>query len=250
MPYESLASSSSPALIIYVLDTSASMQRPLGNATRIDVVLEAFRLTRRQMVFRSTRGERIAPRYRLALFAYNDAVYDMLDGVRPIDEVARKGIPSLSPAGGTATERAFKAVERLLQQELRDYGDGPAPLVFHMTDGAYTGEDPVEVVNRIRAMETNDGPPLVENLFIAPRVLKEPIEDVHQWPGITQATEFASEEAAILRSISSPLPASYRQVLSHAGYRLADDALMMLPGEKSSLVELGMAMSAATPFAR
>ncbi|MCC6944351.1 MAG: hypothetical protein IT335_07215 [Thermomicrobiales bacterium] len=226
------------------------MLRPLGDASRIEVVLEAFRLTRRQMVFRSTRGERIAPRYRIALFAYNDAVFDMLDGVRPIDEVARKGIPNISPAGGTDTEKAFRAAERLLQRELLDYGSGPAPLVFHMTDGAYTGDDPADVVERIRSMETNDGPPLIENLFIAPHVLKEPIDDVYQWSGITAATEFSSEEAAQLRAISSPLPGSYREVLSHAGYRLADDAVMMLPGEKPSLVELGMAMSSATPLAR
>jgi hypothetical protein len=38
MPYEILATSMTPALIIYLIDVSASMTRSLGGEKRIDVV--------------------------------------------------------------------------------------------------------------------------------------------------------------------------------------------------------------------
>jgi hypothetical protein len=245
--YSVLATTRTPALIVYLLDVSASMSQPLGDRRRIDVVMDALGMALRQMVFRSTRGGRLAPRYRIAMLAYSDHVYDLLDGVITIDRVAHLGVPELSPMRTTETARAFAQAEKLLEAELPNLASCPAPLVCHMTDGESTGADPEPIARRIMAMRVPDGPVLVENIFISDRILPEPVGDASIWPGILPTTPLASDYAVKLRSMSSRLPNSYREVLVENSYRLDQDAVMLLPGMSADLVALGFQMSAATP---
>ena len=118
MPYEILANSKAPALIIYLLDVSGSMSERLGSKRRMDVVMEALGTMLRQMVFRSTKGSRVAARYRIAMYAYSDHVYDLLNGVKGVDQVAQLGVPELSPMRSTDTASGVSQVEKLLHQEL------------------------------------------------------------------------------------------------------------------------------------
>jgi hypothetical protein len=250
MSYTILATSKTPALIIYVLDVSASMQQPLGGKRRIDVVTDALGAALRQMVFRSTKGTRIAPRYRIAMFAYSDQVFDLLDGVKTVDQVASRGVPQLSTMRSTDSARAFAQIEKLLKDELPALSDCPAPLVCHMTDGEYTGADPEPIVRRIMSMRVPDGNVLVENIFISDQILPDPIADPRHWPGITSTSTLSTDYAKKLRLISSPLPDGYRVMMLESGYQVASDAVMLLPGSSPELVEMGFVMSTATPVAR
>ena len=250
MPYATLATSKTPALVIYLLDVSASMGLPFGEKRRVDVVMDALGYALRQMVFRSTKGRRVAPRYRIAMFAYSDHVYDLLDGVRSVDQVATLGVPELSPLRTTDTALAFEQAEKLLQREAACLRDCPAPLICHMTDGEYTGADPEPIARRIMEMELPDGPVLVENIFISDRVLAQPIPDPKQWSGVTMTTTLLSDYAEKLRSISSLLPESYRVMMLEERYQMADSAVMLLPGSSPDLVEMGFVMSTATPVAQ
>ena len=250
MQYDILATSKTPALIIYVLDVSTSMTQPLGDSRRIDVVAEALYAAIQQMVFRSTKGVRVSPRYKIAMYAYSDHVYDLLDGVKTVDYVARLGIPELITMRSTDTARAFLQVEKLLQRELPYMENCPAPLVCHMTDGEYTGNDPSPIVERIMEMKNTDGNVLVENIFISDRLLAEQIKDPRLWAGITADTDFTNEYANSLRDISSPIPEGYRVMMKEAGYGIEEGAVMMLPGMTRELVEMGFVMSTATPVAR
>jgi hypothetical protein len=247
MPYDVLATSRNPALIIYLLDVSVSMSQPMGDKRRIDVVSEALTAALRQMIFRSTKGGRVAPRYRIAMYAYSDHVYDLLDGVKTIEQVAYMGVPELSPMRTTETQKAFVHAERLLEAELPNLRAAPAPVVCHMTDGEYTGDDPDPVARRIMQMEVPDGPVLVENIFMSDAVLRTPIPDSSSWAGILPSTPLASGYAEKLRNMSSPLPESYRVTLNENNHRLSADACMLLPGTSFDLVSLGFQMSAATP---
>ena len=83
------------------------MQYPLNGQQRIHVVMDALTVTLQQMVFRCTKGSQISPRYRIAMFAYSDKVYDLLGGVMTIDQVANLGVPVLSTMRATDTEQAF-----------------------------------------------------------------------------------------------------------------------------------------------
>ncbi len=248
MPYEILATSKTPALIVYLLDVSGSMDDKLGGKRRIDVVMEALGAMLRRMVHRSTKGGRISPRYRVAMYAYSDHVYDLLGGIRTIDQVAQLGVPELSTMRSTDTARAFAQVEKLLQQELPNLAHCPAPLICHMTDGEYTGADPEPVVRRIMAMRVPDGNVLVENIFISDNLLDEKIADPRQWGGVTPRTKLRNDYARKLRAMSSPLPPGYRSMMREEEYNLADDAVMMIPGMTPELVQMGFVMSMSTPI--
>jgi len=246
MPYEILATSMTPALIIYLIDVSASMSRPLGAEQRIDVVTQALTAALQQMIFRSTKGGSLSPRYRIAMYAYSDKVFDVLDGVRGIDEVAQKGVPKITTMRTTETAKAFRAALRILEAEIPKMADHPAPVVCHLTDGEYTGEDPRPIVEKIKKLSVPDGHVLVENIFISDEILKDPIHDARQWKGVLQDTKLATDYARMLRDISSPVPDSYRVLMLEMGFNIAPGALMMIPGTSSELVELGFQMSAAT----
>lgn len=248
MPYEILATSKTPALIIYLLDVSGSMSEKLGSKRRIDVVMDALGAMLRQMVFRSTKGSRVAPRYRIALYAYSDHVYDLLGGIKSVDHVAQLGVPELTTMRSTDTARGFAEVEKLLQRELPSLRSCPAPLVCHMTDGEYTGADPEPIVRRIMNLSVPDGNVLVENIFISDNLLAERVNDPRQWPGVTPKTKLRNEYAQKLRAMSSSLPESYRAVMRESGYNLAPDAVMMIPGMTPELVQMGFVMSMATPI--
>lgn len=247
MPYKVLATSKTPALIIYLLDVSASMSQPLGDRRRIDVVGDALQAALRTMVFRSTKGSRLSPRYRIAMVAYSDHVYDLLDGIKSVDQVARLGVPELSPMRTTETVKAFAQAEKLLQAELPNLQNCPAPLICHMTDGENTGDDPEAIVRRIMQMSVPDGHVLVENIFISDKILPKPVTDPRKWPGILPDTKLTNDYARKLRAMSSPVPDSYRQMMLEMGYNLDPKALMLLPGMNPELVSMGFQMSAATP---
>jgi len=248
--YTRLASSTTPALIIYLLDVSASMVQPLGDRRRVDIVTDALDMIVKQMIFRSTKGGMIMPRYRVALFAYSDHVYDLLGGVKGVDELIEYGIPELSPMLTTETAQAFLEAEKCLIEELPRLEECPAPLVCHLTDGEYTGEDPGPVARRIMEMGVPDGNVLVENIFISDNILEAEIGDTKLWPGIRPDTALASDYARKLRHISSQAPQSYRMIMHEYGFNLSQDALMLFPGTTSELVAMGFQMSAATPASR
>lgn len=247
MPYELLATSTAPALVIYLIDVSASMMMPMGEERRIDVVMDALGAALRQMVFRSTKGSRISPRYRIAMYAYSDHVYDLLDGIQSVDRVAHLGVPELGTMRSTHTAKAFQAAERLLQRELPNLRSSPAPLVCHMTDGEFTGEDPEPVAKRLQGIAVPDGRVLVENIFITDEFLADPILDPRGWGGVCGDTGLVSDYARKLSRMSSLLPESYCRTLRESGYRISPGARMVLPGHTPEFVALGFQMSAATP---
>lgn len=244
--YSVPATSDTPALVIYLLDVSGSMEEDCGGGkSKIEVVHESLKKVSVRMVQRATRGKIVAPRYRIAMLAYSSFVVDLLGGIKTIEEVAKGGVPQFSVLDTTDTALAFSEAEKLLRSELPKLQDCPAPLICHMTDGQFTGADPSPVVRRILAMSVPDGNVLVENIHISPSGLE--VTDVKGWSGVTRKEMLQDSYSKTLCDMSSPLPASYRNVIREFGYNLAADARMFFPGNQPELVELGFAMSGATP---
>jgi hypothetical protein len=249
--YAQLSTATTPALIVYLIDISKSMGLPIGNKRRVDIVQEALSVALRRMVFLSTRGSRISPRYHVAIYAYSERVYDLVGGIQPIDRLASLEVSKLELDTTTNTALGFQHVEELLKEHIGRYQTCPAPLVCHLTDGQFTGNDPAPIVKRIQSLRVNDGAVLVENIFLNDKMLVVGgIGDLKSWSGITQDTRFTDDDdgryAHHLRGLSSPLPASYHSVMMQQGYRIAPNAVMMLPGMDLSLIEMGFVMSAAT----
>ncbi len=89
------------------------------------------------------------------------------------------------------------------------------------------------------------GKVLVENIFLGQGTA---ISDLLSWNGISTASELTDPYTQYLLEISSPIPASYRSVMQEFGYKLAQEAKMFFPANYVGLVELGFAMSGATPI--
>lgn len=243
------ATQTHPALVIYLLDVSGSMTLMSGEKRRLDVVTDSLYIALKQMVFRSTKGSRISSRYRVAIYAYSDEVQDVLGGVKSIDNLMHTGmLPTLHTQRFTDTAKAFQQAEQLLISEMANLQDGPAPLICHMTDGVYTGEDPEPIARRIMEMSVKDGNVLVENIFISDDVLQQAVDQPKRWQGVQDHTTFLDGYGAKLRRMSSLIPESYRQMMREANYNLTDGAYLMFPGTNPELVSLGFQMSAATPI--
>jgi uncharacterized protein YegL len=240
------ATSLAPALVIYLIDASYSMNDPCGKTTKIDLVNGALREAVQDMVRRSMSNGVIQPRYKVAIFAYSSKVLNLLDGLCDLADLVKYGLPMISADGDTDTEAGFSAVETLLQTELPEFQASPAPLVCHLTDALITTGDPVSVVQRIRAMVVNDGPVLVENVYMEDQILHGPMANWKQWPGVLKPKQLKSPYARFLCRLSSPLPDTYRQNINNYGYHLQKGAALFFPGIQPELVRLAFTISTAT----
>ncbi|MFP5406967.1 MAG: vWA domain-containing protein, partial [Gammaproteobacteria bacterium] len=247
--YQRLATSRTPALVVYVIDTSASMaERTRSGTTRLDLVSDALRASIGTMIRRSLIGGTVSPRYRVAMFSYSEGTEDLLDGIRSIAEVARNGIPRLQTGRATNAASAFIEVENLLHAEIPKIQEGPAPLVCHVTDGNFTGGDLRPYLKAIRGLRVEDGNVLVSTVLVTEQVLAQPIGQIERWRGISSATDLRPGYARVFEG-SSEIPGSYRASIVEAGYDLAPRARMIFPAAYPEIMQLAVTLSAATRVA-
>ena len=246
--YSAVATTPTPALVIYIFDISGSMAEAFEGSTRMEHVNNAIENSLSRMVRRSIKGEVIAPRYRLAMAAYSDTVLDMLGGIESIAEVAPRGFPRLSATNGTDTYSAFLWARDLLRGELPNLSGKPAPMVCHLTDGHFTTDDPEPLAHEIMQMSNADGDVLLENIYLGEDLTSRSINDVQNWHGLSDASDLRDPYARKLFNMSSPLPASYAREIQKEGYSLREGTRMLIPGASKELVELAFAVSGATPL--
>ncbi len=248
--YQNQASSKTPALVIFLLDVSGSMGRPMHDGkSRMLVVKDALKVVITEMVQRSIKQQKISPRYRIGMVAYSDDVYDILSGVKPVDEVAQIGIPALKPLHRTNTIKGFLYVKKILEQEIPMIGDNhPAPLVIHMTDGESTcTEDPEPVVKAIQEIVVPDGNVLVENVFISEELAINN-KEASSWTGFKPGDKTGNPYGDRLLAMSSKLPELYWRSMWEMEYSIEKDTLMMYPGVNIEFVQLAFAMSMGSDF--
>jgi hypothetical protein len=246
MFYTQTATSRTPALLIYLIDATRFMNMPCGTTTKMEIVKKVLREAIQEMVRRSMYDGIVHPYYKIAIFAYNTKVEDVLGGICDLPDLIKHGVPDVTTDGETATTAGFMAVETLLQNHLRKFQDGPAPLVCHLTDGLIAGRNPVSVVKRIKAMAVNDGPVLVENVYVADNMFRSPILDWSQWSGVVKPKQLTNGYAKFLFHLSSPLPESYRQNINNYGYDLRKGSAFFFPGTQTELVRLAFPVSTVT----
>jgi len=244
--YQIKATSNSQALVIFLLDVSGTMGKPFGGGTRIQVVQNALKMTITQMVQYSLKNKEIRPRYKVAMIAYSDDVFDILSGIQTIDVVAKKGIPKLEPLNRTDTTKGLKYVKKILDQEKRNITKAnPAPLVIHMTDGDYTStEDPEPVVREIQNIIVDDGPVLMANLFVSDELKVSSAATA--WPGYFRNDDLHNPYANRLLSFSSQLPDLYLENIGELGYSIQKGTVMMYPGVSPEFVQMAFIMGTAS----
>lgn len=243
--YKTLATSQNPALVIFLLDVSGSMGEPFESTTRVDAISKALQKIAVRMVMRSTKGSLIAPRYRIGMFAYSSSVFDLLGGIKTIDELAKMGVPILTTLDMTDTAQAFSEIEKLLVRELPKMQNCPAPLICHITDGEYNGANPFPVMKRIMDLSVNDGNVLIENIYMKQDILHTRIDKLKEWEGCQTEHQLKDEYAKALFRHSSFLPESYRSIIKEFGYSIKPTSRLFFPGSTTELLELAFSMTAS-----
>jgi len=247
--YTTLATSETPALILFLLDVSASMERTMGNKRRLDVALQSLRQAADAMIFRSTKGKLISPRYHIGVLAYSTEVVDVLDGIHPVDKargLLEERLEQIVTQQGTDTAKAFYWTARILRESLHKAYFSPAPLIVHLTDGEYTGDDPAPFAYWLKRLRVADGYVLIQNIYISD-VFAGEIRDFKTWKGIQENTPLQDNYARKLREMSSLIPDSYLQYLREfMGSQLLPHSYMLFPGHTPEFIRYGFQMSAAT----
>jgi hypothetical protein len=251
--YSQPATAHTPALIVYLVDAGTSMHELCGTTTKIDIVNKAFYRAMQIMVQRSIRDTIVLPRYKISLFAYNStAVVDVLSGIQSLPDLISAGYPVIT-AGDERTDmaRGFAFVEKFLETCKAQFQYSPPPLVCHITDTPPSAQNisiVMNIVRRIQSMHVNDGPVLVENVYMAEKALQQTVQDWQQWGGILKEKYLADAGARQLYRLSSFLPPTYRQNANEYGYALQEGAANFFPGLHTELISLAFAASLAVPL--
>jgi len=251
MQYERYATGDTPALIVYLIDISSSMEEELSQGVKkIDAVHQAIDRVVKRMVRRSMKGEEISRRYRLAMLAYEDNKIDVFNGVQFIGDVVKNKAPRFQPAGRTNTAAAFTWARDLIERELPQMKHCPPPIICHLTDGQFNeGSDPEPIAREIMNMGNDDGKVLIENIYFGPSAAAGySASDPKNWTGIKDAASLSDPYAQALVRMSSPFPDRYMEVISEDKYKVAAGSAMFIPASNEGLLELAFVMSNTTPI--
>ena len=254
--YTKAATGDNPVFMIYVVDMSGSMgdrfpgnapADPDGKNTRMRQVSLNLEKVFGTMIVRSTRGMVIRPRFDVSIIGYSDDVQSVLPTeVMNIERLADMGVPEFEPDGLTNTAAAFKAALDLLRREMPKRMHQPAPMICHLTDGEYSGDDPEPYAREIMNLRNNDGAGLLENIFIGDG-LTTPDTTVENWPGLCSESEVASPYAKKLFRMSSVMPEMLRDAVSaEVPHALRSGVRMLFLASIPELVELGFTITAMT----
>lgn len=253
MDYTVDATSDTPAYIIYLIDASGSMEAPMPGTSqrKIDVVTDMLAEIARIMFYRSKKGRTIAPRYRMAVYAYGSEVTsDTNDEFIPVSKFIER-IPEFSSLNRamTNTKGAFERALHLLEKKLPDMQNSPAPMICHLTDGEYSKEygDPAPIARRIMSLRNPDGNVLIENIFLGEGLLVDPITNTTEWEGVKNKGQLSNNYAKFLYSISSKWPKPYTEKIKAAhGYNIASGTRMFFPAQDVDTVKMAFVASGVT----
>lgn len=248
--YTVLASTHNPALIIFLIDVGYHMKKTVGDLPTIEIIRNTLLQSIQSLIFRSTKGGRISPRYHIGCFTYDTKVHDIFDGILPIDRLASIGIPEFHPTDKSSdTFEAFFSIENLLKEKINEYNNCPAPLICHISAGEYPCRNPESVTKRIKDISVPDGNVLIENILVDDETILIPATKPVLWSGIRDENELAKSYARQLFRMSSTIPESYRNGMIEMGYNQARNARMLYPGTQAEMVGLGFVTTLATTVA-
>lgn len=254
MSYQNLSNSDHPATLIYLVDISGSMEAPMpGGKTRIEVAKDAIQITYTSMIQRSLRQGQIHARYRIAMIAYTDELYDVYGekgSIITIDKLKDEGIPPITPQKTTNMAKAFRYAAKLLQDDIKKWSpkwlqECPAPIVINITDCEYDEdlEDPAKSAQKVQEISVPDGNVLIENIFITDQI-SLPNTKTTVWPGYRHNETTGDPFGDKLLAMSSQIPAYYAQMMrEQAGLTIREDTAMMFPGINADFIKTGFVMS-------
>lgn len=235
-----------PTCVIFLVDQSGSMNNHFALAgSRKDCVAKTIDRFLYNMIIRCTTEKGIRDYFYVALYGYGGEcqITDVFGSVKPISWVAehtkrlekrkvyqRDGAGDtieletefpvwLDPKaeGNTPMTAAFQRAYSDLRQWVSKYPHSFPPIVFNITDGDYTDENPQQTVDKIMSLKTKPGNVMAMNCHIS---------------GGTQPVFFPNNQKMNdkdgldrqLYEISSVLPASMIKEGNKKGYKIEEGA--------------------------
>ena len=228
-------SSATPGLLIILVDQSGSMMKPYdGNDNRSQFAAKAVNRVINTIIQKNFDGKQPKNRCFITVIGYDSEVKKLTSGflqkleANPlrIDEITKK-VPD--GAGGlveikskmpiwiepidkdrwTNMTGAFRMAKDMVEAWMTDKPENPAPVIINISDGRpyYDKKEindcvneTIEVVNAIKAIDTNDGKIQIFNAMLGdgPKVIFPKTE-----------SDLTSDEAKFLYQISTEIPAAY-----------------------------------------
>lgn len=253
MAYERQVDRDHPSCIVVMLDQSDSMRDPLGgdpSLSKQSVVAEILNGLLYELILRCVKSPQEGPRsyFAVAVIGYctagpgspriRSAFHPPLDAAdvawvpdlaanplrvdaRPADSGA--GTVSspiwIEPraGGGTPMCGAFDRAGRLVAGWLQRYPASFPPIVLNLTDGESTDGDPAPWAERLRHLESEDGPVLLFNLHLSSEEA-----DPNLFP--SKPDDLVDEYARLLFEMSSELPPFMLEAARAQGARVEPGA--------------------------
>lgn len=229
-------SSATPGLLIILVDQSGSMMKPYyGEDNRTQYAAKAVNRVINTIIQKNFDGKQPKNRCYITVIGYDVEVKKLASGFLQklndnplrIEEVTKK-IPD--GAGGlvevkvkmpiwiepidkdrwTNMTGAFEMAKETVEAWMTDKPDNPAPVIINISDGRpyYDKKDisecekeTIEVVNEIKAIDTNDGKIQIFNAMLG---------DGEKVIFPTSIDCLVSDEAKFLYEISTEIPEAYR----------------------------------------
>jgi uncharacterized protein YegL len=201
MPYTAEISRSTPALILFLLDQSGSMNEPFALPgepliPKAQGVADAINRLISELVVSCTDGERVLDRFHLGVVTYagDKASLPMgFQGLLALSEVAATPLrvetrtqEVYDGAGGTLRKEtrfpiwfepkadggtpmchALSVARGLIEPWVASNPNSFPPIVFNITDGEASDGDPLQGLRDLQGCRTQDGQALTFNLLLA-----------------------------------------------------------------------------------
>lgn len=250
MAYSAEISRTSPTVILFLLDQSASMQEAFGGAeqrgdaapSKARVLADVVNRLLQNLVLRCAKEDGVRDYFYIGVVGYGDRVQPLIrsDESGPLvaishlaehplrmeerlKEAQRDGetVPQrikfpvwFDPRAknGTPMCHALDLATQMVREWIDTHPSDFPPIVINVTDGEATDGDPLETARRLTSYATDDGETLLFNIHLSSS--EDPAVELPD-----AAAELPSDEYALqLFQMSSPLPFSMRAAAEQEGY--------------------------------
>lgn len=253
MAYTAEISRTNPALFLFLIDQSGSMDDPFGaddsNRKKADGVADAINRLLQNLVIKCAKSEGVRDYYWVGVLGYGSrvgpafsgplsgkdlvSISEIADNPARVEERTKKvedGAGGLvdenvkfpiwfDPVakGGTPMCEALAKAKDLIAGGLEQHHSSFPPIVINITDGESTDGDPTQNAEAIRDLSTDDGNILLFNLHLSSSKAA-PIQFPSSQSGLPD------KYAELLFRISSQLPDYMRSVAGEEGIAVSDGA--------------------------
>lgn len=189
--YSRVIATSSPGLIVILVDQSSSMGVSYGTTTRDQFAALAVNRTIYEIIASCRKGEKVSDRCYIAVIGYGDTVGAVVGGTpselqepqhgtTPVKKLVSDGAGGLveirsemgvwlqpKAGGSTPMAEAFQLAAQLIENWTNDNPESFPPIVINISDGAPDSpEETRNAAQRVAGMGTTDGKTLIYNCHI------------------------------------------------------------------------------------